>query len=73
MATPEQEASGAVSEATRDADRRDSDKQGKADRMPTPAEEREAEKLGKPDPEVSANYKEAIEIGADVKGEGQID
>ena len=73
MATPKQEASGAVSDATRDADRRDSAKQGKADRMPTPEEEREAEKLGKPDAEVAANYKEAMEIGAEVKGEGQID
>ena len=41
--------------------------------MPTPEEEREAEKLGKPDADVAANYKEAMEIGADVKGEGQID
>jgi hypothetical protein len=72
MATPEQEASGAVSEATRDSDRRDSAKQGRADRMPTPEEEREADKL-EVDDEVAANYKEAIEIGADVKGEGQID
>ena len=40
--------------------------------MPTRAEEEAAEKLGKPDEEVAANYKEAIEIGADVKGEGQI-
>jgi hypothetical protein len=71
MATPEQEASGAVSEATRDADRRDSAKQGRADRMPTPEEEREADKL-EVDDEVAANYKEAMEIGADVKGEGQI-
>jgi hypothetical protein len=71
MATPEQEASGAVSEATRDADRRDSAKQGRADRMPTPEEEREADKL-EVDDEVAATYKEAMEIGADVKGEGQI-
>jgi hypothetical protein len=67
------EAGGAISEETREADRRDSAKQGKADRMPTPEEEREADKLGKPDDDVAANYKEAIELGADVKGEGQID
>ena len=67
------EAGGAVSEETREADRRDSAKQGKADRMPTPEEERVADELGKPDADVSANYKEAIELGADVKGEGQID
>jgi len=41
--------------------------------MPTPEEERLADKLGKPDDQVAANYKEAIELGADVKGEGQID
>jgi hypothetical protein len=67
------EAGGAISEETREADRRDSAKQGKADRMPTPEEERLADKLGKPGDDVAANYKEAIELGADVKGEGQID
>ena len=72
MSTREPEIGAAVSEATHQADRRDSAKQGKADRMPTRAEEEAAEKLGKPDEEVAANYKEAIEIGADVKGEGQI-
>ena len=73
MAKEKAETGGAVSAATREADERDSAKQGKADRMPTPEEEREAEKLGKPDADVAANYKEAMEIGADVKGEGQID
>ena len=73
MAESETKAGGAVSDATHEADRRDSQKQGKPDRMPTPDEEREAEKLGKADDEVAANYKEAIELGADVKGEGQID
>ena len=73
MAKPKAEAGGAVSEATHEADARDSKKQGKADRMPTPEEERAADKLGKPDDDVAANYKEAIEMGANVKGEGQID
>ena len=62
-----------MSEATKEADRRDSAKQGAADRMPTPDEERAADKLGKPDKSVAANYEEAMELGADVKGEGQID
>ncbi|MEO5841176.1 MAG: hypothetical protein ABIQ73_13290 [Acidimicrobiales bacterium] len=66
------DAGGAVSEETREADRRDSAKQGKADRMPTPEEERLADELGAPDADVAANYKEAIELGADVKGEGEI-
>jgi hypothetical protein len=70
---PETETGAAVSEATKEADRHDSAKQGAADRMPTPDEERAADKLGKPDKSVAANYEEAIELGADVKGEGQID
>ncbi len=73
MAKPKAEAGGAVSEATHDADRRDGTKQGKPDRMPTPEEERAADDLGATDDKVAANYKESIEIGADVKGEGQID
>ena len=73
MATPDTEAGGAVSEATHAADRRDGAKQGTADRMPTPAEERAAEELGAPDDGVATSYKESIEIGANVKGEGQID
>jgi hypothetical protein len=63
---------GAVSDATRQADRRDSAKQGKADRMPTPEEERTADEL-ELDEDVAKTYKEAIETGANVKGEGQID
>jgi hypothetical protein len=73
MAKREQQAGGAVSQATQEADRRDGAKQGKSDRMPTPEEERIADQLGKPDKKVAENYEEAIELGADVKGEGQID
>ena len=57
MAKPESQAGGAVSEETREADRRDGKKQGKPDRMPTPAEERAAEKFARPDGDVAANYK----------------
>lgn len=42
-----------------------------ADRPPTPEEEAAAEEEGL-DPEVAASYKEAIERGAEVKGEGEI-
>ena len=73
MAKDEVQVGGAVSEATQEADRRDATKKGQADRVPTPAEEREAAKLGKPDDDIAENYKEAIELGADVKGEGEID
>jgi hypothetical protein len=72
MAAREQEAGGAVSEETREVDRSDGAKQGKADRMPTPDEERVADEL-ELDDDVAKNYKEAIETGANVKGEGQID
>ena len=72
MAAREPETGGAVSEETREVDRRDGAKQGKADRMPTPDEERVADKL-ELDDDVAKNYKEAIETGANVKGEGQID
>jgi hypothetical protein len=72
MAKRESEVGGAVSDATREADRRDSGKQGKADRMPTPEEERAADEL-ELDDDVAANYREAIETGANVKGEGRID
>ena len=72
MAEREPKAGGAVSEETREVDRRDGAKQGKADRMPTPDEERAADKL-ELDDDVAKNYKEAIETGANVKGEGQID
>jgi hypothetical protein len=72
MSARESEAGGAVSEETHEVDRRDGTKQGKADRMPTPDEERAADKL-ELDDDVAKNYKEAIETGANVKGEGQID
>ena len=72
MSAREPETGGAVSEATREVDRRDGAKHGKADRMPTADEERAADKL-ELDDDVAENYKEAIETGANVKGEGQID
>ena len=43
-----------------------------ADRMPTADEELAAEEGGEVDPEVAANYKEAIERGAQLEGEGRI-
>ena len=73
MAKDQTEVGAAVSEATKEADRRDSAKLGSADRMPTAAEEKAADSVGKPDADVAKTFKEAIEVGADVKGEGQID
>ena len=42
-----------------------------ADRPPTPEEEAAAEK-NEPDPEVAEHYREAIETGAEVQGEGEV-
>jgi len=43
-----------------------------ADRPPTADEERAAEQADDLDPAVAEKYKEAIERGAEVKGEGEI-
>jgi hypothetical protein len=60
-----------VSDETREADRRDAQVKGQADRMPTPEEEAAAP--GSVDPDVAEAYEEAIERGAKTKGEGRID
>jgi hypothetical protein len=57
---------------TVDADRRDAEASHRADREPTPDEERLADEL-ELDPQVAETYEEAIERGANVKGEGQIE
>ena len=61
-----------LSDATHEADRRDSEVKGHADRMPTPEEEAAAERQ-KLDPEAAKHYKEMAERGANQKGEGRID
>ena len=53
------------------ADRRDAAADHRADRMPTPDEERRADEQPL-DPEVAEAYEEALERGANVKGEGEI-
>jgi hypothetical protein len=60
-----------LDDATRAADEEDARAEHRADRMPTPDEERLAEQQ-ELDPEVAESYKEATERGANVKGEGQI-
>lgn len=64
---------GRVTDETVEADERDAQATHAADRAPTPEEEAAAD--GNPDvsPESAEAYKEAIERGADVPGEGQID
>jgi hypothetical protein len=55
---------------TADADRRDAGAAHGADAMPTAEEEAAAPT--EVDPEVAENYEDALERGANVKGEGQI-
>ena len=54
-------------------DERDARAEHRADRAPTPEEEQAADRNPSVPPESSQAYTEAIERGADVKGEGQID
>jgi hypothetical protein len=58
-------------DATRQADEHDARAGHGADRMPTPDEERLADQ-NELDPDVAEAYEDAIERGADVKGEGAI-
>jgi hypothetical protein len=60
-----------LDDATRQVDEQDARAEHRADRMPTPEEERRADEL-ELDPDVAQAYDEAIERGANVKGEGQI-
>lgn len=53
------------------ADRRDAAAGHEPDRMPTPDEERLADEHPL-DPDVAEAYEEALERGANVKGEGEI-
>lgn len=57
---------------TRATEREDAREQAGPDREPTPEEEKIAEQL-RSDPKVSKSYEEAIERGADQKGEGRVD
>jgi hypothetical protein len=61
-----------VDEATREEEEREAAAAHRADRSPTPDEAAAAEEAGL-DPEVAAHEREMGRIGAEVKGEGQID
>ena len=64
---------GRVTDETVEADERDAQATHGADRAPTPEEEAAAERNPEVPPESAEAYEEAIERGADVVGEGQID
>ena len=61
-----------VDPATTAEDQKDARATHGADRPPTPEEEAAAER-NPLDPDVAQAYEDAIERGANVKGEGQID
>jgi uncharacterized BrkB/YihY/UPF0761 family membrane protein len=71
--TPDPDPDTTPSDATRQADERDSEVRGHADRPPTDDEARIAEAQGAPGDEVAEHYEEMAEIGAEVRGEGQIE
>jgi len=60
-----------VSDATREAEREESEAPHRADRPPTPDEESVADSRSV-DPEVKEHYEEMMETGAEVEGEGRI-
>lgn len=60
-----------VDDATRQVDEEDARAPHRADRMPTADEERRADEL-ELDPDVAEAYEDAIERGANVRGEGRI-
>lgn len=60
-----------VSEATREAERREAQMPADAGSMPTPEEEAAAEQ-NSVDPAVAQAEKEATERGANLKGEGRL-
>ena len=60
-----------VSEATKEAERREAHMPADPGPMPTPDEEAAAEQ-NSVDPAVAAAEKEATELGANLKGEGRI-
>lgn len=62
-----------VTDATRAVEDEEGGIRARADRMPTPDEERMADEVAEDvDPGVGEHYREMSEIGADVEGEGRI-
>lgn len=68
----DEERHGKVTRDTREAERREMDKAGEADRPPTDEEEELAEEQ-EVDPEVAEHYEEMAERGAETRGEGRIE
>jgi len=60
------------SNKTRATEEEDAQVRAEADQMPTSDEEAAAERAGDIDEDVERNYEDAIERGADEKGEGRL-
>jgi len=61
-----------ISDATREAGRRDADAAHGAPQVPTAAESEAAERRGKADPKTGEHYDEMLERGANQRGEGRL-
>ena len=61
-----------ISQATKDADRRDAKAEHGASEEPTPEELKAAERAGGPSKETEEHYQEMTEKGAKHPGEGRI-
>jgi len=72
MSTDE-DTTGQVTDKTVEADEHDAQAKHRADRPPTPEEQAAADRSPELSPESAKAYEEAIERGADISGEGQID
>jgi len=64
---------GHISEATHETEEEDARVHAGADREPTPEEEKAAEAHGPVSESVIAHEEEMLDLGASVKGEGQIE
>ena len=61
-----------ISDATKEADRRDAKAEHGAPQVPSAAEAEAAERRGKADPKTGQHYDEMLERGAHQKGEGRL-
>jgi hypothetical protein len=61
-----------ISDATKEADRRDAKAEHGAPQVPSAAESEAAERHGQADPKTGAHYDEMLERGARQKGEGRL-
>lgn len=61
-----------ISDATKEAGRRDADAEHGASQVPTAAESEAADRNGGASPETKEHYEEMLEKGANAKGEGRL-